>query len=48
MELLKKGTILCPYCKQPLDEVNEKLYCRSEGCGKTFEIYSFEEKEKDV
>ena len=41
MEFLKNGTTLCPYCKQPLDEGEHNLYCRSEGCGKTFEKYDF-------
>lgn len=48
MEFLKKGTKLCPYCRQPLKEENDKLYCATEGCRKTFEVYSFEEKEENV
>ena len=43
MEFLKEGTELCPYCKQPLEEGKEKMYCHTEGCGKTFEKYKIEE-----
>ena len=39
MEFLKNGTTLCPYCKQPLEEGKDKLYCRAENCGKTFEKF---------
>ena len=46
MEFLKKGTELCPYCKQPLDEGKNKLYCRTPGCGKSFEKYDFKKEDE--
>ena len=41
MELLKNGTELCPYCHQPLEKCDDRYYCHTEGCGKTFDIYDF-------
>ena len=45
MEFLKESTELCPYCKHPLEESEHQFYCRTEGCGRTFEKYKIVERD---